>query len=118
MSGRFCSAARSVFFIAQAEVLKTMPQGSKSQADFEFAQKALLEFDQRQIGLLLDPAAQGRIVLCQARAPVAAAGLGLEAASRCLQFAVTLHAALGELEEPRGIRRAVSPRSGRNDALT
>ena len=40
MSGRFCSAARSVFFIAQAEVLETVPQGGDAQADFEFAREA------------------------------------------------------------------------------
>ena len=95
-----------------------MPQGSKSQADFEFAQKALLEFDQRQIGLLLDPALQSLIVLFQPRAPVAATRLGLEAAGGRLQFAVTLHAAPGDLEESRGLRRTVPACSGRHHPLT
>ena len=117
MSGRFCSAARSVFFIAQAEMLDPVPQGGEAQADFEFAREALLEFGQRQIGLLLDPVAQRLIVFFQARTPIAAAALGLEAAGGRLEFAVTLDAAFGEFEEPRGLRRTVPPRSGRDDAL-
>ena len=90
-------------------MLEAVPQGGESQADLEFAREALLEFGQRQIGLLLDPAAQRRVVFFQAGTPVAAALLGLEAAGGRLEFAVTLHAALGELEEPRGLGRAVPP---------
>ena len=118
MSGRLCSAARSVFFIAQAEVLKPVPQRGDAQLHFEFACDARLEFGQGQIGLLTDPAAQSLVVLFQARTPVATALLGLEAAGVRLEFAVTLDAALGELEEPGDLCRAVSVLPGRDDALT
>lgn len=95
-----------------------MPQGGEPQADFEFAQESLLEFDQRQIGLLLDPAAQGGIMLFQTGASIATALLGLQAAGPRLQLAVTLHAALGDLEEARGLRRAVPTGASRDHSFT
>ena len=117
MSGRFCSAARSVFFIAQAEVFEPVPQGGDAQMHFEFARDALLEFGQSQIGALMDPAAQSRVMLFEAGAAVAAAWPGLDAAGGRAQFAVTLDAALGDFEEAGDLRCAVSALSRRNDAF-
>ena len=117
MSGRSCSAARSVFFIAQAKVFETVPQGGEAQAHFEFARNPLLEFGQRQIGLFLDPAAQLLVVPLQAGAPIASALLGLDVADGRLEFAITFDAALGNLEEPGDLCGAVSALSGRDDAF-
>ena len=75
------------FFIAQAEVLETVPQGGEAEMHFEFARDALLEFGQCQIGLLMDPAAQRLAVLFQAGTPAAAALPGLDAAGGRLEFA-------------------------------
>jgi hypothetical protein len=50
------------FFIAQAELLRSVPQGGDAQAHLEFSRDALLEFGQRQLRLLLDPAAQRFVV--------------------------------------------------------
>ena len=99
-------------------MFETVPQGGDAQAHLEFAREALLEFGQRQVGLPMDPATQGLVVLFQAGAPVAATLPGLDAAGVRLKFAVTLHAALGEFEEPGDLRRAVPALPGRDDTLT
>ena len=117
MSGRLCSAARSVFFIAQAKVLESVPEGGDAQAHFESAGNARLEFGQGQIGLLGDPAAQSLVMLFQAGTTVAAPLLRLDAARGRVKFAVTLHTALGEFEELGERGRAVSAFSGRDDAF-
>ena len=94
-----------------------MPQSGEAQAYLEFARNTLLEFGQRQIGLFLYPAAQCLVVLLQAGAPVASALPGLDVAGGRLEFAVTLDTALGDLEEPGDLRRALPALSGRDDAF-
>jgi hypothetical protein len=67
-SGRSCSAARVVFFIAQAESVEPVPKGVDPDLDGELLVAALLKFRQRQIGLLGDPPAQRPLMVLQARA--------------------------------------------------
>ena len=83
----------------------------------KFARDALLEFGQRQIGRLMDPAAQSLVMLFQAGAPVAAALPGLDAAGGRLEFTVTLDTALGDVGDSGVLRRALPALSGRDDAF-
>ena len=117
MSGRFCSAARSVFFIAQAQVFQPVPQGGDSKAHFQVPRNAPLELGQSQIRLLPDPSAQGLIMLFQTGTPAAAPLLGIQMARAQILLPITLHTALGNLEQAGGLLRAVSALPARDDAL-
>src|SRR5882757_2655553 len=62
-SGRPCSAALRVFFIAQLQALQAMPQGRRAELDAEILGEAFLELRQSQIRLLFDPTTQLGVVL-------------------------------------------------------
>src|SRR5258708_33005794 len=76
-SGRSCSAARVVFFIAQTQLLQPVPQGGDADGDLQLLPAPPLQFAQRQIRLRRQPAAQGSIMLFQPGAPVTANLFGL-----------------------------------------
>ena len=57
MSGRSCSAARVVFFIAQTELFQTVPQSGDANGNFQVLQTPFLEFAQGQNRLRPNPTA-------------------------------------------------------------
>ena len=65
MSGRSCSAARRVFFIAQAQTFQAVPEGGDPKGDTQVRRDALLKLAQGEIGLLFDPASKRGIVFFQ-----------------------------------------------------
>src|SRR5580658_153626 len=91
-SGRSCSAARVVFFIAQAQPLQTGPQGGDADGDLELLPTPFLEFAQGQIGLLRNPTAQGAAMLFQAGAAITTNLLGLARAGETVPIPIPLHA--------------------------
>ena len=64
------------FFIAQSHPIEPVPQGGEPDLDAEFLPAALLQFDQRQVRLLGDPAPQGWRMWPQPRTPVSTNWLG------------------------------------------
>src|SRR5205823_10542252 len=98
-SGRFCSAALRVFFIAQPQALQAVPQGGRAQLDAKILGDALLKLSQSQIRFFLDPATQLGIVLFQAGTPIAAALLGLYRAGGQILLPEPLHAPLGNAKK-------------------
>src|ERR1035441_10324891 len=64
-SGRSCSAARVVFFIAQTELFQTVPQSGDANGNFQVLQTPFLEFVEGQISLRCNPTAQGSVMLFQ-----------------------------------------------------
>src|ERR1700691_2959586 len=69
-SGRSCSAARVVFFIAQTQLFQAVPQGGDADGNLQLLETPLLEFAQGQIRLLCNPLAQGAVMLFQAGAAI------------------------------------------------
>ena len=115
MSGRSCSAARRVFFIAQAQPFEAVPEGCDPKADSQVRRDAFLKLAQGEIGLLFDPASKRGVVLFQTRAPVAASLARSQTPGVAVQLPVTFHAALGNREESRNFLRALTSLSGRHD---
>src|SRR5208283_843193 len=91
-SGRSCSAARVVFFIAQTELFQTVPQGGDANGNFQALQTPFLEFTEGQIRLRCYPPAQGSVMLFQAGASITADLFGLAFAGQTVLFPKTLHA--------------------------
>jgi hypothetical protein len=91
-SGRSCSAARVVFFIAQTQLFQTVPQSGDANGNFQVLQTPFLEFAQGQIRLRYNPAAQSSVMLFQAGAPVTADLFGRHSPVRrcCFQKRSTL----------------------------
>src|ERR1700691_4129450 len=75
-SGRSCSAARVVFFIAQTQLFQPVPQGGDADGDLKLLPAPPLQFVERQIRLRRKPAAQGSIMFFQTGAPVTTDLLG------------------------------------------
>src|SRR5580658_2603807 len=75
-SGRSCSAARVVFFRAQAETMQLVPEGVDADRYPKVHQTTLLQLRQADVRLAAYPAADRSAVLLQPRAPVAADLLG------------------------------------------
>jgi hypothetical protein len=90
-SGRSCSAARVVFFIAQPQLLQPVPQGGDANGNVQMFPTPFLEFAQGQIRLRANPPAQSSVMLFQAGAPVTADLFGLALASQTVLLPKTLH---------------------------
>src|SRR5258707_14972911 len=99
-SGRSCSAARVVFFIAQTELFQTVPQGGDANGNFQLLQTTSLEFAEGQIRLRRNPAAQGPVMLFQAGAPVTADLFGPPLARQMVMLPKTLNAFTAYAQTP------------------
>src|SRR5208282_5921496 len=86
ISGRSCSAARVVFFIAQTQLFQAVPQGGDANGNFQVLQTPSLKFAQRQIRLRSNPPAQSSVMLFQAGPPVTANLFGPALASLLVQL--------------------------------
>ena len=117
MSGRSCSAADSVFFIAESEPLQPMPQGRDAQCDPELLLQAGLEFAQRQIRLRGDPGPQNRVMCRQARPTVASALLRFHRTRRLVLLPKPLNTPFGNSEEARQFSRTVPLLTSRHNSL-
>src|ERR1700722_13598179 len=91
-SGRSCSAARVVFFIAQSQSLQTMPQGRQADGHLQLLPALFLQLAQGQTRLPDNPTAQGPVMLFQAGAPIAADWFGLALAGVRVLFPKPFHA--------------------------
>src|SRR5580700_5800163 len=91
-SGRSCSAARVVFFIAQTQLLQPVPQGGDADGNPQLLETPVLEFAQGQIRFLRNPSAQGAVMLFQAGTPITPDLLGPTRTGKLLLLPKPLHA--------------------------
>ena len=91
-SGRSCSAARVVFFMAQAELLQPVPQSGDANGNFQLLKTPSLELAQSQIGLRHNPTAQGSVMLLQTGAPITTDLFGPARAGETVLLPKPLHA--------------------------
>src|SRR5580698_3481463 len=117
-SGRSCSAARVVFFIAQPQLLQAMPQGGQADRDLQLFPAAALQLVQRQVRLRPDPTPQGPVVLFQTGTTIAADLLGPTGAGPAVLVPKAFHAFAADPETPADFAGAFSTRAGGDDALT
>ncbi len=99
-SGRSCSAARVVFFIAQTELFQTVPQSGNANGNVQVFQTPFLEFIEGQIRLRCNPSAQGPVMLFQTGAPVTADLFGPTLAGQTVLVPKTLHAFAADSKTP------------------
>src|SRR5208282_3237331 len=91
-SGRSCSAARVVFFIAQTEPFQTVPQSGDADGDVQLLQAPLLQFSQSQIRPRGNPTPQNSVMFFQAGAPVTSNLFGFARAGSAVLLPKPLHA--------------------------
>jgi hypothetical protein len=106
MSGRSCSAARVVFFIAQTQLFQPVPQSGEANGNVQVLPTPFLEFAQGQVRLCSNPSAQGSVMLFKAGAPVTADLFGLALASQTVLLPKTLHAFAADAKTPANFARA------------
>jgi hypothetical protein len=97
-SGRSCSAARVVFFIAQAQPVDPVPQGVESDLHPQLLLAALLHLAQRDVNLLGKPSAQEPVMALQAAATIAPNLLRSAMAVLLMLSPKPLHAAAADPE--------------------
>jgi len=117
-SGRSCSAACVVFFIAQTQPVEPVPQRGDPNRDAQSFPAALLEFCQGQISLLGDPPTQGLLMRSKPGAAVTANLLGPAMAGELVLLPEALHALPADSEALANLAGAFAARSRRDDALT
>jgi len=96
------------FFIAQAQLLQTVPQGGDADRDLELLPAPLLQFPQRQVRLRGNPMAQGPVVLLQTRTPVTTDHFGLAGAGSAVLFPKALDAFAADAEAPANLASSLS----------
>ena len=116
-SGRSCSAARVVFFIAQTELCQTVPQSGDANGNLQLLQTTALEFAEGQIRLRRNPSAQGSVMLFQAGAPAAADLFGPAPAGQTVLLPKTLNAFTADAKTPANLTSACSAFPRRDDPL-
>jgi hypothetical protein len=107
-SGRSCSAARVVFFIAQTELFQPVPQSGGANGNVQPLPTPFLEFAQGQFCLRGNPTAQGSIMLFQPGAPVTADLLGPALARHTVLLLKALHALTTDTKTPANFAGALS----------
>jgi len=117
-SGRSCSAARVVFFIAQAQFLQPVPQGGQTDNHLKLLPATLLQLTQRQIRLHPKPTAQSPVVLLQTRTPIAPNLFGLALPGQTVLVPKPLDTLSADPETPANLAGACSALSRGDDALT
>ena len=96
MSGRSCSAARSVFFIAQIEPFKPVPQGRCSHGNAQLLTQSLADLLQGHAPVRFDPLLQTLIMPGQSGNPIASALLWCDRSCLGLPLTIPLHTPLGD----------------------
>src|SRR5688572_18806900 len=118
MSGRACSAACVVFFIAQTQAIEPMPQRRETDLNIELVLAALLQFHQGQIRLLGDPALQPFLMFLQTRFAVAANLLRSAMPARAVLVPESLHAFATDAEALTDLASASALRPRLDDTFT
>src|SRR5271156_3787922 len=114
-SGRSCSAARVVFFIAQTELFQPVPQSGGANGNLQLVQTTSLEFAEGQICLRRNPSTQSSVMLFQAGAPVTADLFGSALARQTVLLPKTFHAFTADAKTPANLAGACSARARGDD---
>jgi hypothetical protein len=116
-SGRSCSAARVVFFIAQPQAAQAVPQRRDANRNPKLRQTSLLQFPQGQIRLGFDPALQPAIMGRQAGTTIAANLLGQTLAGPAMRFPKSFNTLAADTKAFADSAGAFATLSGRNNPL-
>jgi hypothetical protein len=98
--------------------MQAMPEGRQTNAHPESILTALLQLNQRQIRLSLDPAGQGAIMGGQAGPPIAADLLGQALAGETMLFPESLDTFAADPEAFADLTSTLPPFAGGNDPLS